>query len=106
DKSFMCVLIAGILGARLGHCLFISLIITFRHPIEILKIWEGGLASHGGAFGIILAVFLLNRKVMKTGMLWILDHLVVPTALAGFLIRMGNLFNHEIVGSPTTCFWF
>ncbi|MBK7129143.1 MAG: prolipoprotein diacylglyceryl transferase [Crocinitomicaceae bacterium] len=102
DKSFMYVLIAGILGARLGHCLFYQPDYYLAHPIEILKIWEGGLASHGGAFGIILAVFLLNRKVMKTGMLWILDHLVVPTALAGFLIRMGNLFNHEIVGSPTT----
>lgn len=101
DQSFLYVLIAGILGARIGHCLFYQPDYYLAHPVEILKIWEGGLASHGGAFAIILAVFFLNRKHFKMGMLWILDHLVVPTALAGGLIRLGNLFNHEIVGSPT-----
>ncbi|MBK9591982.1 MAG: prolipoprotein diacylglyceryl transferase [Crocinitomicaceae bacterium] len=70
-----------------------------KHSIEILKIWEGGLASRGGAFGIIFAVYFLNRNVIHQSMLWILDRLVVPTAIAAGLIRMGNLFNHEIVGS-------
>jgi phosphatidylglycerol:prolipoprotein diacylglycerol transferase len=102
DSSFLYVLIAGILGARLGHCLFYQPDYYLAHPLEILKIWEGGLASHGGAFGIILAVFFLNKKHIHLGMLWILDHLVVPTALAGGLIRLGNLFNHEIVGSVTS----
>jgi phosphatidylglycerol---prolipoprotein diacylglyceryl transferase len=106
DKSFVYVLVAGILGARLGHCLFYQPDYYLANPIEILKIWEGGLASHGGAFGIIIAVFLLNKNVIKKSMLWILDRLVVPTALAAGLIRMGNLFNHEIVGSVTSGFGF
>jgi phosphatidylglycerol:prolipoprotein diacylglycerol transferase len=101
DKTFIYILVAGILGARLGHCLFYQPDHYLQHPIEILKIWEGGLASHGGAFGIILAVFFLNRNVIHQSMLWILDRLVVPTAIAAGLIRMGNLFNHEIVGSVT-----
>lgn len=102
DKTFLYILIAGILGARLGHCLFYQPEIYLKNPIEILYIWEGGLASHGGAFGIILAVFILNRRVIKKSMVWILDRLVIPTALAGALIRLGNLFNHEIVGSITS----
>jgi phosphatidylglycerol---prolipoprotein diacylglyceryl transferase len=109
DKTFFYVLIAGILGARLGHCLFYQPDYYLAHPVEILKIWEGGLASHGGAFGIILAVYFLNRNVIHQSMLYILDRLVVPTALAGCLIRLGNLFNHEIVGAPSDApwaFWF
>lgn len=105
DKSFIYVLVAGIVGARLGHCLFYDGGHYLKNPIEILYIWEGGLASHGGAFGVILAVYFLNRKHIHKGMLWILDRLVVPTALAGGLIRLGNLFNHEIVGKPTTASW-
>ena len=105
DSTFLYILIAGILGARLGHCLFYQPDYYLAHPIEILKIWEGGLASHGGAVGIIIAVYFLNRKVIRQNMLWILDRLVVPTALAASLIRLGNLFNHEIVGSPTDLPW-
>ncbi|MEZ4923776.1 MAG: prolipoprotein diacylglyceryl transferase [Crocinitomicaceae bacterium] len=101
DKTFIYVLIGGVLGARLGHCLFYQPDIYLKDPIQILKIWEGGLASHGGAVGIIIAAWLLARKVTKTNILWVLDRLVVPTTLAGGLIRMGNLFNHEIVGIAT-----
>jgi len=105
DSTFLYILIAGILGARLGHCLFYQPDYYLAHPIEILKIWEGGLASHGGAVGIIIAVYFLNRNVIHQNMLWILDRLVVPTALAASLIRLGNLFNHEIVGAPTDLPW-
>ena len=105
DSTFLYILIAGILGARLGHCLFYQPDYYLKHPIEILKIWEGGLASHGGAVGIIIAVYFLNKRVIHQSMLWILDRLVVPTALAACLIRLGNLFNHEIVGSPTDLPW-
>ena len=105
DKTFIYILVAGILGARLGHCLFYQPDIYLANPIEILKIWEGGLASHGGALGIIIAVYFLNKRVIHQSMLWILDRLVVPTALAACLIRLGNLFNHEIVGAPTDLPW-
>lgn len=101
DKTFIYVLIGGVLGARLGHCLFYQPDYYLSNPLEILYIWEGGLASHGGAIGIIIAAVLLNRNVTKTGVLWVLDRLVVPTALAAFLIRLGNLFNHEILGKKT-----
>jgi len=101
DKTFIYVLLGGVLGARLGHCLFYEPWDYLSNPIEILYIWQGGLASHGGALGIIIAALLLNRNVTKTGVLWILDRLVVPTALAAFLIRLGNLFNHEILGKVT-----
>lgn len=101
DKTFIYVLAGGVLGARLGHCLFYQPEYYLSKPLEILKIWEGGLASHGGAIGIIIAAYILSRRVTKTGTIWILDRLVVPTALAAFLIRMGNLFNSEIVGKPT-----
>lgn len=61
-------------------------------------IWKGGLASHGGAMGIILALWIFSRRVSKKSILWILDKVVVPTALAGCFIRLGNLMNSEIIG--------
>jgi prolipoprotein diacylglyceryl transferase len=101
DKTFMYVLLGGILGARLGHCLFYDWGYYSQHPFEILYIWQGGLASHGGAIGILIAAYLLSKKVTKKPMVWILDRIAVPTAFAGFLIRLGNLFNSEIVGKVT-----
>lgn len=101
DKTFIYVLVGGVLGARIGHCLFYQPDYYLSNPIEILYIWEGGLASHGGALGIIIAAFLLSKRVTKTGILWVLDRLVVPTSLSAFLIRLGNLFNHEILGKKT-----
>ena len=101
DMTFLYVLVGGILGARLGHCLFYEPEEYLANPIEILKIWEGGLASHGGTIGIIIAVYFLSRRVTKKNILWTLDRIAVPTALAGCLIRLGNLFNHEIVGKET-----
>lgn len=101
DQSFMYVLVGGIVGARLGHIFFYDPMPYLKDPIQFLKIWEGGLASHGGALGIIIASYLLARKYTDINLTWLLDRFVVPTALAGFFIRMGNLFNHEIVGRPT-----
>lgn len=101
DQSFIYVLIGGILGARLGHCLFYQPDYYLANPIEIIKIWEGGLASHGGAIGIIITSYLLTRKYADITLLWLLDRFVVPTAFAAGLIRLGNLFNHEIVGKVT-----
>lgn len=101
DKILMYSLLGGILGARFGHVFFYDWDSYKDNPIDMLKIWEGGLASHGGAIGIIIAAFLLSKYVTKKSILHILDRLVVPTALAAFLIRIGNLFNHEIVGIKT-----
>ncbi|MEG1586919.1 MAG: prolipoprotein diacylglyceryl transferase [Bacteroidales bacterium] len=105
DKLFMFVFIGTIIGARLGHVFFYGWEYYSQHPAEIFKVWEGGLASHGGAIGIIIAIFILAYGVLKVNPLFLFDRLVVPVALVGALIRMGNLFNHEIYGHPTTLPW-
>ena len=104
DKIFIYTIIATVIGARLGHCLFYGWDYYSQHPIEILKIWEG-LASHGGAIGIIIAILIYSKKVTHKNPLWAFDRLVIPTALVGALIRMGNLMNHEIYGHPTHLPW-
>lgn len=93
-----------IVGARLGHCIFYDPQFYFSHPLKILAIWEGGLASHGGGIGVLFAIFLFCKKY-KHNYLWLLDRLAVPTALAAGFIRIGNFFNSEIIGLPTTIPW-
>ncbi|MBR5532452.1 MAG: prolipoprotein diacylglyceryl transferase [Bacteroidales bacterium] len=105
DKLFIYVIIATIIGARLGHCFFYDWEYYSSNPIEIFKIWEGGLASHGGTIAIIIAVLIYAKVVTKRGALWIFDRLVVPVALVASMIRFGNLMNHEIYGSVTTMPW-
>jgi len=98
------MIISTIVGARLGHCLFYEPGIYLSDPIRILKIWEGGLASHGAAIGIIIALYYFSRQTKKP-MLWVLDRIVLTVALAGFFIRMGNLMNSEIIGKITDVPW-
>lgn len=94
--------LSTVIGARLGHCLFYDPDYYLSHPLEILKIWEGGLASHGAAVGIILGLYLWTRRVSKRNVLWILDRIVITVALSGLTIRAGNLMNSEILGKETT----
>lgn len=94
-----------VLGARLGHCLFYAPDHYLANPIEILKVWEGGLASHGGVLGIIIAIYFFSKRVSHRSMLWAFDKLVVPTGLVSALIRLGNLMNHEIYGHSTDVPW-
>jgi len=105
DKLFFFVIIATVVGARLGHVLFYDPGHYFSHPLEILNIREGGLASHGGTLGIILAIWIYSKKVTHKSMLWTLDRLVVPVGFVGALIRLGNLMNHEIYGHATNLPW-
>ncbi len=105
DSLFIYMMLGIILGARLGHCLFYEPGYYLAHPLEILKIWEGGLASHGGVIGIIIAVWLYSKKVTKKSMLWTFDRVIVPTGFTAAFIRLGNLMNHEIYGGPTTEPW-
>jgi phosphatidylglycerol:prolipoprotein diacylglycerol transferase len=104
DSLTTYMVVGTIVGARLGHCLFYQPKYYLSHPVEILKIWEGGLASHGAAIGIMIAVYLFARKY-KVTYLWTLDRIVTMTALGGFFIRMGNLFNSEIYGVATDLPW-
>jgi phosphatidylglycerol---prolipoprotein diacylglyceryl transferase len=94
-----------VIGARLGHCLFYNPEYYLSNPIEIFKVWEGGLASHGAAIGILAALYLFSKKKKNYPMLWTLDRVVIVVALAGTFIRLGNLFNSEIIGKPTDVPW-
>lgn len=99
------VMVATIVGARLGHVFFYQWDYYSAHPWKILATWEGGLASHGGAIGIIIAVLLYSVFVTKRSPLWTFDRLTVAIALVGCLIRIGNLMNSEIFGHPTDLPW-
>lgn len=105
DSLFIYILTGLIIGARLGHCLFYDPVAYLSDPISILKIWEGGLSSHGGAIGMTIAVWLYSRNVSKKSMIWALDRLVVGVAVGAASIRLGNLMNSEIYGGPTTLPW-
>ena len=105
DKLFIYVIIATIIGARLGHCFFYDWDYYSSNPIEILKIWEGGLASHGGTIAIIIAVYIFAKRVTHRNVMWLYDRLVIPIALVAAMIRFGNLMNHEIYGSQTILPW-
>lgn len=94
-----------IIGARLGHCFFYEWDFYGTHPEEIIKVWKGGLASHGGAVGVIIGVLCFSLFTTRRSPLWTFDRLVVPIALVGALIRLGNLFNSEIFGGPTDLPW-
>lgn len=94
-----------VVGARLGHVFFYQWDYYSQHPIEILFTWEGGLASHGGAIGVIIAVIMFSIFTTKRSPLWTFDRLVVAIALVGALIRFGNLMNSEIFGHATTLPW-
>jgi prolipoprotein diacylglyceryl transferase len=120
------MVLATLIGARLGHVLFYEPEVYLRNPLEILKVWRGGLASHGAALGILFGLFLyVNyyydvrtkrqfpflkakfRKKRKEGQtfFWIVDRLVIVVALTGSLIRVGNFINSEILGKPTDVPW-
>ena len=104
DKLTLYMFLGTVIGARLGHCLFYEPSYYFSHPVEIIKIWHGGLASHGAAIGILIALYLFSRKAHKP-FLWTMDRVVIVVALAGLFIRMGNLMNSEIIGSATNVPW-
>lgn len=104
DKLTVYVALGTIIGARLGHCFFYEPSYYLAHPLEIFKVWHGGLASHGAAIGILLALWLFVRKEKKP-FIWVIDRVVVVVALAGALIRLGNLMNSEIYGVETTLPW-
>lgn len=105
DPLLYYTLIGTVVGARFGHCLFYDPGYYLSHPIDILKVWEGGLASHGGVLGIIVAIYFYSKHVSRQSMLWTFDKLVVPTGLVAALIRIGNLMNHEVYGHPTDLPW-
>lgn len=109
DRLTITMILGTILGARLGHVLFYEPGLILEDPLEVIAIWHGGLASHGGAIGIITGVYLFARRTAGFSMTWLLDRLAIVVPLSGMCIRLGNLMNSEIIGRPTDLpwgFWF
>jgi len=104
DTLFLYSFFGIVIGARLGHCLFYDPEFYLSNPMKILAIWEGGLASHGGGLGVIIASYFYSKK-FKIDFLWLLDKFVLPTALFAFFVRLGNFMNSEIIGIPTDVSW-
>lgn len=101
DKLTIYMVLATILGARLGHVLFYEPEKYLSNPIDILKVWEGGLASHGAAIAILFALWLYSKRTPGQSYLWVVDRIVIVTAMTGAMIRVGNLMNSEIGGKDT-----
>ncbi|MGA9327440.1 MAG: prolipoprotein diacylglyceryl transferase, partial [Salegentibacter sp.] len=111
DSLFIYTVLATLIGARLGHVIFYDWDYFQHHLLEIFlpvrfepKLeFTGyrGLASHGAAIGIIIAMYLYRRNVLDKPVLWILDRIVIPVASGGIFVRIGNFFNSEIIGKPT-----
>jgi prolipoprotein diacylglyceryl transferase len=102
------LLVSTIIGARLGHCFFYDAAHYWAHPLEILQLWRGGLASHGGTIGCLIGVWFYVRKYGKKygfNYIWLVDRIVIPTGLAACFIRLGNLMNSEIYGVETSLPW-
>ena len=105
DKLFVYCIVSSVVGARLGHCLFYEWDYYGAYPVEILKIWKGGLASHGGVFLLILALVWYSKKITKKSVWWLFDRMIPAVAVVCMCIRFGNLMNSEIFGYPTTLPW-
>jgi phosphatidylglycerol---prolipoprotein diacylglyceryl transferase len=105
ERLLTFMVVGTLVGARLVHCLFYDPVYYWQHPLEIPAIWEGGLASHGGALGILIALYFYTRSRPDQGYIWLLDRVVIPAALGSCLVRVGNLFNSEILGVPTQVPW-
>ena len=111
DSLFIWTVFATLLGARLGHVFFYDWEYFRNHLAEILLPFRfspnfeftgfQGLASHGAAIGIILAMYFFSKKIMKRPLLWVLDRVVIPVASGAVFVRIGNFFNSEIIGHDT-----
>lgn len=99
------IVFGTLIGARLGHTLFYEPGVYLADPIRILKVWEGGLASHGGFLGVIIAIILFAKQSEKLSFFWLADRSAIPAMFAAACIRIGNFFNSEIVGMRTDAPW-
>lgn len=104
DALLMYALIGAVLGARIVHCLFYEPEYYLSNPLAILRIWEGGLASHGGVIGVVVGMWMASRR-LQLPFAWLLDRMAIPSALVAVFIRVANFLNSEIVGNPTGGHW-
>jgi phosphatidylglycerol:prolipoprotein diacylglycerol transferase len=112
DSLFIWTVLATLLGARLGHVFFYDweyfrnnlaeILLPFKFEPEFHFTGFSGLASHGAALGIIIAMYYFSKKIMKRPVLWVLDRVVIPVASGAIFVRLGNFFNSEIIGHETS----
>lgn len=105
DPLLYYIVIGTVVGARIGHCLFYDPGYYFSQPLRILKVWEGGLASHGGFTGVMVALYFFSRKFKELSFFWLTDRIAIVAVLAGAFIRIGNFFNSEIIGRVSDVPW-
>lgn len=104
DTLTLYIILAALIGARFGHFLFYDPSVFLTDPLEIILPPYAGLASHGGAIGILIGLYFYCRK-LNYNYLWMVDRLVIVVCITGGFIRMGNLLNSEILGKPTDVPW-
>ncbi len=104
DNLLIYIMVGAVIGARLMHCFAYEPEFYLSHPLEILKVWKGGLASHGGLLGVLIALYVFSKKY-KESYLWLISRVAMPGALTAAFVRFGNLFNSEILGLPTDKPW-
>lgn len=105
DSIFIYGALATVIGARLGHCLFYEPGYYLSQPWTIItEIRNGGMASHGAAIGLLIGLWLFSRK-NKMPYIWSLDRIMIPVGIGGAIVRLGNLFNSEIIGCATDVPW-
>ena len=112
DSLFMYSVLGIMIGARLGHVIFyqaelfredfLSVFLPFKFSGGFEFTGFRGLASHGAAIGMIISMYIYNKKILKRSVLWILDRVVIPCALGAIFIRVGNFFNSEMIGKPAS----
>lgn len=108
DRFTLYMILGTVIGARVGHFLFYESPSHYlESPLEIFRTWRGGLASHGAAVGIVVAIWLFSCRVREPGLTWVrlLDFVAVPAAFIGGCIRIGNFINQEVLGTPSDLPW-
>jgi len=104
DNLLIYIMIGAVIGARLMHCFAYEPEFYLSHPLEMLKVWKGGLASHGGLLGVLIALYVFSKKYNES-YIWLISRVAIPGALTAAFVRFGNLFNSEILGLPTDKPW-
>ena len=104
DTLLVYIMLGAVVGARLMHCFAYEPNFYLSHPLEIFKVWKGGLASHGGLLGVLTTLYIFSKKYNES-FLWLISRVTIPGALTAAFVRFGNLFNSEILGLPTDKPW-
>lgn len=95
----------ALIGARLAQVIFYQPERYLQQPLEILMVWKGGLASHGGVVGVFVGMWIFSKRYPEYGYWWLMDRTAIAAIVAGILIRLGNLMNSELIGKPTDVPW-